>query len=162
MQLMGLLLSGLVAGTTGAATTPPDLFFSVAYRQREGSELSKSVHLVKFTCLEGQCDLITLTLNQCFGEEKVLGVTTNRGKFYPQIERASTIGGDLAVKMEAPGVIVAEWLLPSEGATITHRFVYAEVKGSIRKLIGFSGATVKLTRPWIIRETSRRSSMRRV
>lgn len=142
-----LLMTQAVAGVQPATAAVPDMLLRVAYRQLQDGVPSRSVHHVTLACFTQQCALTTLTLNQCFGEEKVLGVVVDKGKMYPKVQTASTLDRDVRVYLERPGVVVAEWSV--EGAVLRHQFLYkrgpasASVPQGWPKLTGFSGTVVK-------------------
>lgn len=124
----------------------PNGGLEVAYRQLENGKLSESVHNLILACADGECELTTLTLNQCgdFYEGK---------SFYPKIETSSTRAGNLIIRTIGIGAIEIE---EKKSATFKYRFNYTtKTNPSLSKLIGsrtdlyfnklinFSGAAVK-------------------
>jgi hypothetical protein len=126
----------------------PNGALRVSYRQLQEGKLSESVHNAELLCLDGQCSLTTLTLNQCrlFDQhEKV---------FMPKIERTSTREGNLSVIVIDKGTILAEE--NDSEATYKYRFTYKDrsepqfskavgIRTTLwfKELTGFSGGAIK-------------------
>jgi hypothetical protein len=125
----------LTAPSSSAQSSPlQDFELELAMRQRVNGKLEEAVHLVQLSCERGECQLTSVTLNQCF-----------LGAFYPKLERASTRDGSLSVSMTG-GVIVARetgWALGQY--TTTFRFNVKRRGPNARSLMvtAFSGAYVK-------------------
>jgi hypothetical protein len=118
----------------------PDGELSIAYRQLQNGQLSQAVFQDHLRCFKGRCALVTLTLNQCFGD-----------KFFPKIQEWSTDGkgwdGGLLLRLVAPDVILAEHII--QGARFQKRFTFTLTKlpttgepwfGDVKN---FSGGVVK-------------------
>lgn len=121
--------------------TIPDIKLEVAYRKLTEGKLSKSVHNIILSCYDGQCEMTTLTLNQCV--DFPVG-----NAFYPKIERTSTREGNLLLRIPEKGVIEAEERIMFDGSfTAKYRFTYDTSDKSdkfiLKDLTGFSGAVVK-------------------
>lgn len=119
----------------------PDGRLEVAYRQLTDGKLSESVHNIILTCFDGQCEMTTLTLNQCYD--------FSDGKaFYPVIDRATTRDGYLKINILKAGVMEVEEKDVFGASTFKLRFTYTARVDSKNKLwfnkvTGFSGAVVK-------------------
>ena len=128
----------------------PNGILQIAYRQKEGKTLGKSIHEVELSCRYAQCSLTTLTMNQCvewMGDEF----------FWPKVQRTSTSEGNLRVVSTRPGVVVLQET-DLEGA-IDYIFEFTTSRDDKRqerlqlksdvffdRLTGFSGAAVKDSR----------------
>jgi hypothetical protein len=121
---------------------PPNGELSVAYRQFQDGKLSKTVHHLTLSCIDGSCSLTTLTLNQCM----ILGGVK---AFYPKVQRTSTSEGNLSVIVRDNNLVVKEKL---EGTEFTYNFKYSTTKkrpgvlgpeNFFGHLTAFSGAAVK-------------------
>jgi hypothetical protein len=99
----------------------PDGELAITYRQLQDGQLSQAVFQNYLRCSEGECSLLSLTLNQCIA-----------GKFYPKIQEWNTNrgwNGQLSVRLAAPDVVVAEFA--EEGARFQLRFTFATVKNPL-------------------------------
>jgi hypothetical protein len=139
-----LLVNG---GLPHADDLPPNGSLKVAYRQLLEGKLSESIHHLVLWCGDGQCNLTTLTLNQC-------GSWDERKVFYPKVERTSTEERNLSVTELSSGVLAAEERHAE--TTFKYRFTYkprtdpklsklTRLQGTrwFGDLTGFSGAVVK-------------------
>lgn len=138
----------LFAECSSFAGQPPNGALKVAYHQRNAGKLSDSVHHIKLWCSDGQCNMTTLTLNQCAPWDKL------RKVFYPKVQRTSTAEKTLSVSEINNGLLVAE---DKEGeSTFKYRFTYTvrldpEMSKLVRlrevrwfdELTGFSGGALK-------------------
>ncbi|HAK87587.1 MAG TPA: hypothetical protein DHV16_09275 [Nitrospiraceae bacterium] len=118
----------------------PDGLLEVAYRQLTDGKLSDSIHNIVLICFDGNCEMTTLTLNQCYD-------FSDGEAFYPVIQRSTTRDKNMTVNILEPGVMEVEER-DVLGATFKYRFIYTAGIGSnkklrFNKLIGFSGAVVK-------------------
>lgn len=104
-----------------------------------GNIVKAGYHLIELSCLNNNCSLSTVSLNECVDLE-------DKNFFYPKVQFSSTWMGNLTVRNDGDRLIVqeigADFL---EAYTKTLQFDYASVgkDNTVRKLIGFSGAVVK-------------------
>ncbi len=134
-------------GYTETSFLPPNGELKVAYRQFQEGELGKSVHHLTLFCIDGDCSLTTLTLNQCMpGLDNIMS-------FYPKIQRTTVAEGNTSVIVFRNEVVVKEKI---DGTEFTYNFKYTVKKRPklskdfglrqekwFDELTGFSGAAVK-------------------
>lgn len=96
------VVSCLIGSPALANDVPPNGKLSIGYRQLLDDSLSKAVYYATLTCYDGDCTMITVTLNQClptpFGQEEA---------FIPKVERSSTSEGNLTVRMRDENTLIA-------------------------------------------------------
>lgn len=92
----------LVATPSLANDLPPNGKLTIGYRQLVDDALSKAVYYATLTCYDGECTMLTMTLNQClptpFGTDEA---------FIPKMERSSTSEGNLSVRMRDDNTLIA-------------------------------------------------------
>jgi len=69
----------------------PDGFLEVAVRQKSEGELSKGITILQLECVDGKCNLISVTISKCWE----IG---DKNKSTVAIERSSTQDGTLEVR----------------------------------------------------------------
>lgn len=93
MRLIFVLLI-LVTSTLLSQSDPnelPNATLEIAAQQKSDGQLSKSVFIFQFECNNGECTLITVGINQCWGE--------GADRMFPvSIQKSSTSDGALKVK----------------------------------------------------------------
>ena len=72
----------------------PDAHLRVTVKQKLDDQVDKRFHLLELSCWNGECTLVTLTLNGC--QNAILG---RQQFFVPKIEMASTRDGSLKVSI---------------------------------------------------------------
>ena len=121
-------LSGLRAYSQ-RDTLIPSGKLQITYKQSGESELSQAVFVNTLTCYS-ECELTTVTLNQCMG-----------GAFYPAVQRWTTDDDSLEVDRVAPDTIIASF--DAGDAEFRLRFVFEQRDDvSFGYLKGFSGGVV--------------------
>ncbi len=139
--LLALILP-LTVLSSPASSIVPNASLVIAYRQVTDGKADRVILESQLTCLDGHCELVTVTLNWCLPGTD--GSTVDVG-------RSSTSDGDLKVTglvRDKSAVISAED--SAQGATIKYRFECslrgsdpAGSRPSCQALTGFSGAAVK-------------------
>lgn len=119
----------------------PDGLLEVAYRQLTDGKLSDSIHNIILICFDGNCEMTTLTLNQCYD-------FSGGEAFYPVIQRSTTRDNNLTANILKEGVMEVEEKNILDSATFKYRFTYTSGVGSnnklkFNKLTGFSGTVIK-------------------
>jgi hypothetical protein len=146
---LSTVLVGLVLATVGyparaeaqSSKTIPDCVLEIAVRMRSGGKLDKGIHNLKLVCSEGECQLTTLSLNQCGT------IGSGASAFYPRIETKTTVEGNLSVQRNGNTLQVIERGSDFGGVyTTTLLFGFAPGSGSgsvVTELTSFSGGFVK-------------------
>jgi hypothetical protein len=137
------------------AQAPPNGTLEVAYRQRESSGLSDSVHLLSLTCFDGNCTATTLTVNQCV--PWALPGGGSQSGFYPKVEQAKTVEQNLTVhEMHNSVLSVEERHAHKDGIVLKYRFGFTTYDNAdlsrqlglktiryFQRVTTFSGSAVK-------------------
>lgn len=134
---LGVLIAAIGGPSHAQEKLPSEVAFSVDWtvQQKEDGKVSQGYHINQLTCAEGECELLTVTLNQCFGKGK-------DASFFPKVQRSSTLDGDLRVTRTAQGTLLLEQHL--QGAQVVHRLTLAlnEILGTLR-VSDYSGGFTK-------------------
>jgi hypothetical protein len=128
-----LWLLALTSRPAAAQALPKDFTLAVEWtvQQKENGKISQGYHINQLVCGKGTCDLVVVTLNQCFGNE-----------FFPKIERATTRDGSLRVTSRGAETLLLEQPIP--GGQIAHRLTIGKdaLLGTVR-VLGYSGGFTK-------------------
>jgi hypothetical protein len=119
----------------------PDTHLQVTVQQKVKGKISPELHLQELLCFNGKCSLTTITFGSC-RSSPVSGNTASP----VVLERSSTIEGNLKVTKEGEILVVVETGADVGGNYVTsQRFAYEKPRDGriIRKLIGYSGGSVK-------------------
>lgn len=141
-----LLATVAVPAVYAQGPSIPNGEWAIAYRQLQDGKLSQAVFQTYLRCSDGECTLLTLTLNQCIVADAA------RTVFYPKIQQWSTNGGwngYMSVARPAPDVLLAAYQL--DGAVFRMRFTFRTVahpsinggKPFPAEIKEFSGGVVK-------------------
>jgi hypothetical protein len=137
-------LLAVISFVTSAAAAPsqsiPDSKLRVTVQQKADGKIINGFHVLELSCLNGNCSLSTVSLNQC-GD-----VGQGKQAFNPKVQYSSTSIGNLKVRNEGNTIIVQETGSDMIGDSVnTLRFEYepAGEDKSVTRLTGFSGGYVK-------------------
>ena len=130
----------LVLPNISSSANIPNACLRVTVQQKQNGKINKGYHVFELSCLEGNCSLSSISLNQCFESGSY------KQAFYPKVQYSFTRTGDLKVKNEGNSFIVEETGSDMFGDYVNNlRFDYEAVKEDkiVNRLIGFSGGYVK-------------------
>jgi hypothetical protein len=117
----------------------PNGSLAVTYRQVEDGEVGKAYHEIQLSCWDGECELQTVTLNQCWSS-----IDNKDGYSFIKVEKQSTREGNLKIVSLTKGSMALEARFAD--ATLTYRFSYQLTDQGllgIFSLKDFSGGMVK-------------------
>jgi len=112
----------------------------VAVRQQEHGKTDQGIHILELRCVDGDCSLTSISLNQCSQSGD------GRPAFYPRVQQSSTLEGNLAVGAQGRTLIVKESGADFGGDYVNNfRFEYAPPRAgrAATELLSFSGGFVK-------------------
>ena len=139
--LLATIALWLTGQASYATSDIPDVRLRVTVQQNEQGKINPAFHLQDLECIQGECTLISITLNSC----RYFPIT--RAPASPVvIERTSTTTGALRVTRDGNTLVLIERGSDIGGEYVTtQRFQYEQpVSGApIRRLIGYSGGLVK-------------------
>jgi len=136
--LLAILI--LTPAIASSAASIPNANLRVTVQQKEEGKINKGFHLLELFCMDGNCSLSSVSVNQCaesgFGKQA----------FYPRVQYSATSMGNLIVRNEGSSLVVQETGTDMFGDYINNlRFDYESVEKDkiINRLIGFSGGYIK-------------------
>jgi len=143
--LVALLMLGTspveLIGVEVAQSNIPNALLEITIRQSEGGKVERGLHMLQLSCWNGQCELTTLTLNQCWSP------SDRKQGFFPKIVRVSTQDGNLQVTRQGNVLVVREVGVDVGGDYVTTlRFGFEPASKTdleVRNLTSFSGGFVK-------------------
>lgn len=136
--LLAILI--LTPSLTSSADNIPNANLRVTVQQKEEGIITKGFHVLELSCLDDQCSLSSVSLNQCMDSG------SGKKAFYPKVQYSATWMGNLKVRNERKSLVAQETGSDMFGDYVNNlRFDYETPgKGEIvNRLVGFSGGYVK-------------------
>lgn len=136
-----LVLLPVTSPAASSADGIPDATLRVTVQQKAEGKIVKGFHVLELSCRDGNCSLSTVSINQC------AETAFKKQAFYPKVQYASTLIGNLKVRNEGKSLVVQE-----TGGDMFGNYAYdlrfdyeplREDKVVVTRLTGFSGSYVK-------------------